>query len=153
MIFYGLYRSPLGPITVAKDEKGFLMLDFCECIEKESLDNSLFTDFFYKLDKYFEGEKVDLKEPLSLNVNQFRLRVFKETMKVPWGRIKTYKEIALAIDSSPRAVGVALSKNPVLLIIPCHRIVGEKNIGGYSRGVEIKRKLLEIEGIKYPENV
>ncbi len=153
MIVYGVYKSFLGPITVAKDDKGFIMLDFCDCAEGELLDNSAFTDFFYKLDKYFEGKEVDLREPVSLRVNEFRLRVFKEVMKVKWGKTRTYKEIAETVGSSPRAVGVALSKNPVLLIIPCHRIVSEKGIGGYSRGVELKSRLLELEGIKYSENV
>lgn len=152
MIVYGVYRSPLGTITVARSEKGFVMLDFCECAEKELLDNSFFTDFFYLLDKYFEGKEVDFSTlPLDINVNAFRRRVFNETRKIKWGQIKTYKEIADTLKTSPRAVGVALSKNPVLLIIPCHRVVAENGIGGYSRGVELKRKLLELEGIKLDE--
>ena len=152
MIVYGVYKSPLGTITVARSEKGFIMLDFCECVEKELLDNSFFTDFFHLLDKYFEGKEVDFSmEPLDINVNTFRRRVFNETRKIKWGQVKTYKEIADVLKTSPRAVGVALSKNPVLLIIPCHRVVAENGIGGYSRGVELKRKLLELEGIKLDE--
>jgi methylated-DNA-[protein]-cysteine S-methyltransferase len=148
MIVYGLYKSLLGDITVAKSEKGFVMLDFCNCVEKNSLDNDAFSDFFEKLDKYFEGKEVDLREPLDINVNPFRLSVFKEVMKIPWGKTKTYREIAKILGTSPRAVGIALSKNPVLLIIPCHRVISEKGLGGYSRGIELKKKLLELEGIK-----
>lgn len=152
MIVYGVYKSPFGTITVARTEKGFTMLDFCDCAEKELVDNSFFTDFFYKLDKYFEGKEVDFStEPLDINVNSFRRRVFNETRKIKWGHVKTYKEIAEAVKTSPRAVGVALSKNPVLLLIPCHRVVAEKGLGGYSRGVELKRKLLELEGVKITE--
>ena len=148
MIVYGLYQSPFGPITVARNEKGFVMLDFCDCAERSSLDNDYFTDFFYKLDLYFEGKHVDLAEPVDFGLtNEFRVRVYKEVMKIKWGQVKTYKEIAEAVKSSPRAVGVALSKNKILLIIPCHRVIGEKNIGGYSRGIELKKKLLQLEGI------
>lgn len=148
MIVYGLYKSPFGPITVAKNEKGFVLLDFCDCAEKELLDNNSFTNFFHKLDLYFEGKRVDLSEPVDFKpFNDFRIRVFKEVMKIKWGEVKTYKEIASAVKSSPRAVGVALSKNSILLIIPCHRVISENGLGGYSRGVELKKKLLELEGI------
>nr|7CSM_A Chain A, Methylated-DNA--protein-cysteine methyltransferase [Sulfurisphaera tokodaii str. 7]7E1P_A Chain A, Methylated-DNA--protein-cysteine methyltransferase [Sulfurisphaera tokodaii str. 7] len=148
MIVYGLYKSPFGPITVAKNEKGFVMLDFCDCAERSSLDNDYFTDFFYKLDLYFEGKKVDLTEPVDFKpFNEFRIRVFKEVMRIKWGEVRTYKQVADAVKTSPRAVGTALSKNNVLLIIPSHRVIGEKSLGGYSRGVELKRKLLELEGI------
>ncbi|BFH74123.1 methylated-DNA--[protein]-cysteine S-methyltransferase [Sulfurisphaera javensis] len=148
MIVYGLYNSPFGPITVARNEKGFVLLDFCDCAERDLLDNSYFTDFFHKLDLYFEGKKVDLTEPVDLKTfNDFRVRVFKEVMKIKWGEVRTYKQVADAVKSSPRAIGVALSKNNILLIIPCHRVIGEKDIGGYSRGIELKKKLLELEGI------
>jgi len=148
MIVYGLYQSPFGPITVAKSEKGFVMLDFCDCAERSSLDNDYFTDFFYKLDLYFQGKPVDLTEPVDFGLtNEFRVRVYKEVMKIKWGQVKTYKEVAEAVKTSPRAVGVALSKNRVLLIIPCHRVIGEKSLGGYSRGIELKKKLLELEGV------
>lgn len=147
MIVYGLYNSPFGPITMAKSEKGFIMLDFCDCAERELLDNSQFTDFFYKLDMYFEGKPVDLREKVDIpTLNAFRLSVFKEVMKIPWGKTKTYGEIAKILGTSPRAIGAALAKNPVLLIIPCHRVVAENGLGGYARGVELKRKLLQLEG-------
>ncbi|MEM0373014.1 MAG: methylated-DNA--[protein]-cysteine S-methyltransferase [Sulfolobaceae archaeon] len=147
MLIYGLYNSPFGEITVAKTEKGFVMLDFCNCVEKDLRDDSQFSDFFYKLDKYFSGEKVDLTEPIDIFTNNFRLSVYKEVMKIKWGTVKTYGEIAKILKTSPRAIGVALSKNPLLLIIPCHRVIGENDIGGYKRGKELKRKLLQLEGI------
>lgn len=106
------------------------------------------SQIFYKLDLYFEGRKVDLREPVSIRGNHFRLSVFKEVMKIPWGHVMTYGEVAKRLDTSPRAVGASLSKNNILLIIPCHRVISESGIGGYSRGIEIKRKLLELEGIE-----
>ncbi|MEM4956441.1 MAG: methylated-DNA--[protein]-cysteine S-methyltransferase, partial [Metallosphaera sp.] len=105
------------------------------------------------LDNYFQGKRTDFDDiPIRLNTNSFRMRVYKEVRKVKWGEVVTYKDIADAVGTSPRAVGVALSKNPILLLIPCHRVVAENGLGGYSRGVELKRKLLELEGslIKVP---
>ncbi|BBG25288.1 Methylated-DNA--protein-cysteine methyltransferase [Sulfuracidifex tepidarius] len=149
-MIYGVYKSPLGDITVAKDDKGLVMLDFCDCYEPSALDNESFSDFFHKLDLYFQGERVDLRERVSIRGNHFRLSVFKEVMKIPWGEVRTYKQIADEMSTSPRAVGSSLSKNNILLVIPCHRVISEKGIGGYSRGVELKRKLLELEGVKIP---
>ncbi|MCH4815222.1 MAG: methylated-DNA--[protein]-cysteine S-methyltransferase [Saccharolobus sp.] len=151
MLVYGLYKSPLGYITVAKDDKGFIMLDFCDCVEGNSRDDSSFTEFFHKLDLYFEGKPVNLREPINLKTYPFRLSVFKEVMKIPWGKVMSYKQIADSLGTSPRAVGMALSKNPILLIIPCHRVIAENGIGGYSRGVKLKKALLELEGVKMPE--
>ncbi|MCQ4343322.1 MAG: MGMT family protein, partial [Sulfolobaceae archaeon] len=78
---------------------------------------------------------------------RFRASVFKEVRKIPWGHVRTYKEVARSLGTSPRAVGMALSKNNVLILIPCHRVVAENGLGGYRRGVELKRKLLELEGV------
>ncbi|BBD71676.1 methylated-DNA--protein-cysteine methyltransferase [Sulfodiicoccus acidiphilus] len=147
MIKYGLYESPLGVITVAATEKGLRMLDFCRCAEKGLIDQDYFSALFRRLDLYFSGKKVSFDFQLDLDYNPFRVRVFKEVTKIVWGTTSTYKEVAAKVGTSPRAVGVALSKNPLLLVIPCHRVVAENGLGGYSRGVELKRKLLELEGV------
>ncbi|AHC51543.1 methylated-DNA--protein-cysteine methyltransferase [Sulfolobus acidocaldarius SUSAZ] len=147
MIVYGVYNSPLGIITVARNERGIIMLDFCDCAERNLVDNSTFTDLFDKFDNYFEGKPVEFNETVDLFVNNFRRRVFNEVRRIGWGKVKTYKEVAETLKTSPRAVGMALSKNPVLLIIPCHRIIAESGLGGFSRGTELKKKLLELEGV------
>jgi methylated-DNA-[protein]-cysteine S-methyltransferase len=148
MIFYGLYRSPVGTITVAASERGLRMLDFCDCAESALLNQEFFGFLFSKLDLYFSGKPVEFNVPLDINTNSFRLKVFKEVSKIPWGKTATYGEIAQRVGTSPRAVGMALSKNPVLLVIPCHRVVAENGLGGFARGVEMKKKLLELEGVR-----
>ncbi|MCH1770035.1 MULTISPECIES: methylated-DNA--[protein]-cysteine S-methyltransferase [Metallosphaera] len=153
MIRYGTYMSPFGPITLVSEDEKIVMLDFCKCAEESLVDNNSFVGLFKKLDNYFQGKRTDFDDiPIRLNTNSFRMRVYKEVRKVKWGEVVTYKDIADAVGTSPRAVGVALSKNPILLLIPCHRVVAENGLGGYSRGVELKRKLLELEGslIKVP---
>jgi len=71
-------------------------------------------------------------------------------MKIPYGEIRTYKEIAEKLETSPRAVGRALAKNPIAVLIPCHRVVGKNSLGGYSWGIELKRALLKLERIYLP---
>jgi O-6-methylguanine DNA methyltransferase len=88
---------------------------------------------------------------LNIIYTEFQVKVWKELVKIPWGETRTYKDIAIAIGSpnSYRAVANACGKNPLLLFIPCHRIVSSNGIGGYTPGVEIKKKLLKYEGISY----
>ena len=82
-------------------------------------------------------EKIDYQE-----------RVFELVKRIPKGRVTTYGVIAKILNSSPRAVGQALRKNPKLIEIPCHRVVmSSGKIGGYVKGVKIKKKLLESEGV------
>lgn len=82
------------------------------------------------------------------SLTDFQLRVFEETLKIPWGEVRTYAWVAKRIGSpgAGRAVGSALKKNPYPLLIPCHRVVrANGDMGGYSRGKQVKRKLLQFE--------
>ncbi len=99
---------------------------------------------------YWRGEKINFSDyPLKLdNCFPFAKKVWMVTRKIPCGKVRSYKWIAEKIHTKGyRAVGAALARNPFLIIIPCHRVVREDgSLGGYSPGLEIKRKLLEIEG-------
>ena len=101
----------------------------------------------FELDEYFRGER----ETFSCNVDlsgmsDFTRIVLEETQKIEYGTVITYSELARRIGSSAvRAVGGALSRNPVPIIVPCHRIVAKDGLGGYSCGLELKIKLLELE--------
>ncbi|MDR2873312.1 MAG: methylated-DNA--[protein]-cysteine S-methyltransferase [Methanobrevibacter sp.] len=97
------------------------------------------------------GEKVDFKENIDwdlLNLTDFQRDVLQETFKIKHGKIKTYKEIAEAINSKAyRAVGNALNKNPVPIVIGCHRVIGSnKKLTGFRLGLELKKQLLINEG-------
>ncbi|ADG13919.1 methylated-DNA/protein-cysteine methyltransferase [Methanocaldococcus infernus ME] len=80
-----------------------------------------------------------------LLTSDFTKRVLKEVCKIPFGETITYGELAEKLKSSPRAVGRALNKNPLPLIIPCHRVIAKDGVGGYKYGVEEKIKILERE--------
>ncbi|WP_202319274.1 methylated-DNA--[protein]-cysteine S-methyltransferase [Archaeoglobus neptunius] len=98
-----------------------------------------------QIEEYFEGTRKKLKIPLNIEVSDFTRKVLKEVSRIPYGKTLSYSEIAEKLKSSPRAVGQAVKRNPVPVIIPCHRVVAKNGLGGYSSGLRIKMKLLELE--------
>ena len=101
----------------------------------------------------FKGEIVDFSKYVDLDilgVTDFEKKVYIETMNIPKGRIKTYKEIGEAIGTKGyRAVGNALNKNPIAIIVPCHRVIGSNmKLTGFRGGLDMKKEMLENEGIK-----
>ena len=107
------------------------------------------------LERYFSGKQLDFTPPLSLRATPFRRAVWETLLAIPFGRIMTYGEIAgiIARQSglprvSARAVGGAVGRNPISLIIPCHRVVGSGGrLTGYAGGVWRKAQLLALEGV------
>ncbi len=100
------------------------------------------------LESYFKGNIVDFSGydvDLS-DLSPFVRMVLEEVRSIPYGSTKTYKDIADELRTSPRAIGQALKKNPVPILIPCHRVVAKGGLGGFSGGLEIKKALLKLEG-------
>lgn len=95
---------------------------------------------------YLAGERRTFSFPVRALGTEFQRAVWDAARAIPYGERRTYAEIAEAIGTRAyRAVGTALAKNPVPLFIPCHRVVGKKDLGGYAFGLEMKRELLEME--------
>lgn len=104
-----------------------------------------------ELYEYFAGKRKAFTLPLALDGTEFRRKVWDETAKIPYGETRSYKEVGAAIgrEKGSRAVGGAVNKNPVNIIIPCHRVVGaDGSLTGYAGGLWRKEKLLEIEKTK-----
>lgn len=104
-----------------------------------------------KLDNYFRGKKEEFDFPVyTEDLSPFIREVLIKTREIPWGHLSSYKELSLKLKGdikSARAVGQALKRNPLPLIIPCHRVLkGDGGLGGFSGGVEFKKWLLKIEG-------
>ena len=101
----------------------------------------------FELEEYFRGERTEFSCDIDLSgMSDFTRRVLEETRKIKYGTVITYSELARRIGSrGVRAVGGALGRNPIPIIIPCHRVVAKNGIGGYSCGVEIKKRLIELE--------
>ncbi|MDP2766804.1 MAG: methylated-DNA--[protein]-cysteine S-methyltransferase [Candidatus Methanoperedens sp.] len=104
----------------------------------------------FELERYFKGEKINFSCDFDLSpLSHFAQKLLEETRKISYGRTITYSELAKNIGcKGARAVGGALAKNPVPIIIPCHRVVAKHGIGGYSAGLDIKTRLLELEKAK-----
>jgi methylated-DNA-[protein]-cysteine S-methyltransferase len=113
-------------------------------------DDPYMYNIYRQLKEYFAGERKEFDVPLDLKGTEFQKRVWSELMNIPYGTTISYKELAIRVggEHKSRAVGQANSLNPVPIIIPCHRVINTGGkLGGYSCGVIIKEKLLEIEGI------
>ena len=107
-------------------------------------------DFTFELERYFRGEKIDFScEPDLSLLSHFTQKVLLETRKTGYGKTITYSQLSENIGCrGARAVGGALGRNPIPIVIPCHRVVAKNGIGGYSSGLDIKKRLLELEEIK-----
>lgn len=106
-------------------------------------------DVTYELEHYFDGKPIDFSLDVDISyLSPFEQKVLTETRKIKYGKTITYSELAEKIGSrAVRAVGNALGKNPIPIVIPCHRVVAKKGIGGYSEGIDIKTRLLELEQV------
>lgn len=157
------YDSPLGGITLASDGKVLTGLwfngqkYFANTLSKDYIKKNLpiFKQTHQWLNIYFSGKQPNFIPLLKIETTPFRKTVWKILLTIPFGQTITYGEIANMITNSEnlsvmsaRAIGNAVSHNPILLIIPCHRVIGKnKNLIGYAAGIDKKRYLLEMECI------
>lgn len=160
MAYTSTYNSPLGPITIAADEGQLIGVWFDGqkhfgstlkgLLTEERHDLGVFQDARRWLDTYFSGSRPDFLPDIKLIGSEFQKRVWLQLLQIPYGRLTSYGNLSQRLNpkSSPRAVGTAVGRNPISLIIPCHRVVGaDGSLTGYAGGVERKRRLLAIEGI------
>ena len=154
--FTNHYVSPLGTITLASDGYALTGLwfdgqkHFAAGLSGGAKEKPLFVFDTAKrwLDIYFKGEIPDFSPPLKLQGSAFQKTVWNILPTVPFGQTRTYGQIAAQLSGrmSARAVGNAVGRNPVALIVPCHRIVGANGkLTGYAGGMDRKIKLLELE--------
>ncbi|MFA5624323.1 MAG: methylated-DNA--[protein]-cysteine S-methyltransferase [Bradymonadales bacterium] len=110
---------------------------------------SAFSDkVYWQITEYFEGRRKSFDISYALSGTPFQLRVWNALCEIPYGETRSYKDIAVRIGQPKacRAVGRANHSNPIMIMIPCHRVIGANGaLSGYAGGVEIKKKLLELE--------
>jgi methylated-DNA-[protein]-cysteine S-methyltransferase len=144
--FYDVFESPVGRLFLLFSGKNLAGVSF----EKPDYRRGEAPESFKKeLNNYFEGKSEDFKQgAVFLEGTDFEKKVWLALKEVPYGETRSYKWLAEKIGSpkANRAVGQALGRNPIPIVLPCHRIIeSDGSIGGYSSGVDIKRRLLEIE--------
>lgn len=173
MTYKKIYNSPLGKILLIFDEKYLLELylenqkEFEEknkdkelkSIDEKNLDISsgeykILRETEKWLEIYFSGKDPDFIPPIKAKGSEFRKDVWDILLKIPYGEVRSYKEVGEELLKSEKykrvsnqAVGGAIAHNQILLIIPCHRVIGsDGSLRGYAGGLEVKKKLLELEG-------
>ena len=144
-----LHPSPVGDILLKADDDGLLTDLYLRHDVTEAGDGP-FDAVREQLDAYFAGELEDFDLPLEPHGTPFQLRVWDELARIPYGETISYLELALRLGDRKlvRAVGTANGRNPLSIIVPCHRVIGaDGTLVGYGGGLERKRWLLEHEAV------
>lgn len=164
-VLFTTMPSPIGSITIARTNKGICSITFGEStktlmslrlwsqrwLQQDELlrgEDPLLDSVKEELQQYFEGKRTEFSVPLDLHGTPFQKIVWQQLLKIPYGETRSYKEIAMAIDTpkAVRAIGGANHNNPISIIVPCHRVIGSNGaLVGYGGGLTIKEQLLELE--------
>lgn len=123
-------------------------IESIKIVEKEKTgEKSPLTDLAFKeISKFLDGKLEKFSFEINPKGTNFQKKVWKEIEKIPYGKTITYKDLGDKINSKAyQAIGSACGKNPILFRIPCHRVLGKNNLGGFSYGLSLKKKLLEME--------
>ena len=143
-------ESPIGELLLAGDEEGLERVSMWPFVPDAAWtrDDELLDDAREQLEQYFRGERREFDLPLKLDGNSFELSVWSALREIPYGETVSYGHIARSLGhpDAPRAVGAANGRNPVAIIVPCHRVIGaDGSLTGYGGGLERKRFLLDLE--------
>lgn len=163
-----ILNSFVGPLFLAASDKGLVAMEFDarlpgqqsirpnpRHLRKESKGFAFapsphaMGDYICQLEEYFAGERREFSFPLDLRGTDFQIACWRSLLAIPYGETRTYGDIARAIDKPKafRAVGMANNRNPIAIVVPCHRVIASNGtLCGYGGGLEVKRKLLELEG-------
>ncbi len=142
--------SPLGDLTIFEEDGTVVALEFGRASGQPAKPTALLKRAARQLDDYFDGKRAAFDLPLAPAGTPFQRRVWAKLAAIPQGRVETYGGIAERLKSGARAVGTACGANPIPVLIPCHRVVGQDgHLGGYSGdgGVATKRWLLVHEDV------
>lgn len=142
-----IYKSCVGNILIEADNKAITKIQFNNS-NVSCYSSSLEQEAAKQLDEYFKGKRKNFDLPLNLKGTEFQKKVWEVLKQIPYAQTRSYKEIAMMIGNknASRAVGMANNKNPCPIIVPCHRVIGSNgSLVGYALGLDIKKKLLDLE--------
>ena len=163
-----MFSSPVGPLFLAASERGLVALEFDRRLPGQQTirpnprdlraegkcmqfaESAAATQVYVsELEEYFAGQRRAFTFALDLRGTDFQLACWRALLAIPYGETRTYADIARAVGRPQgfRAVGMANNRNPVAIVVPCHRVIAsDGTLCGYGGGLEVKRKLLELEG-------
>jgi len=142
------FNSPLGFLILKSDGQSVTAISFSGNDIQEQNPCNVLESCKAQLDDYFSGKSLTFDLPLSPEGTEFQQRVWAELLKIPYGETITYMDMAVRLGDPKciRAAGTANGKNPIAIIIPCHRVIGAGNkLTGYAGGIWRKKLLLELE--------
>lgn len=145
--FY-LYQTSLGKIWIAADENAIYRISFFEIWDAVEKETPAIREAYNQICDYLHGERKTFDLLLAPQGTPFQKSVWDELMKIPYGEVRSYKQIAEAVGNpnACRAVGMANNKNPLLIVVPCHRVIGSNGaLVGYGGGLNNKSYLLKLE--------
>ena len=157
---YDVTESPVGDLFLASTDRGLCRISYTVEGQDEELARTYgvrvlrlpLDEVRRELDEYFDGRRREFDLALDLRVAPFHEAVLHELARVPYGRTDTYGSLAAKVGrpKAARAVGTVMNRNPIPIVLPCHRILGANgSLTGYAGGLDTKRKLLDLEGISY----
>ena len=154
-IFFARTNSLAGPLLFAASERGLLKLEFDRGTpghgairEPWQESDTVLKPYIRELDEYFAGRRREFSFPLDLRGTNFQLQCWRSLLEIPYGETRSYRDIAEAIGHPHafRAVGMSNNRNPVAIVVPCHRVIAsDGSLCGYGGGLDIKRRLLQLE--------
>ncbi|GAA0182479.1 methylated-DNA--[protein]-cysteine S-methyltransferase [Clostridium sediminicola] len=155
-MYYTRFNTRFCEIILVGDEEGLTNLHLntgegkrtFEILDEWILNDDFFTEIINEIEEYFNGKRKTFNVKLNPQGTDYQKKVWNELCKIPYGEVYTYKQVATRIgnEKASRAVGMANSKNPIPLIIPCHRVVGSNGkLTGFAHGLTIKKKLIKHE--------
>jgi methylated-DNA-[protein]-cysteine S-methyltransferase len=148
-MYYQSIKSPVGPLTLFAEADALIVLEFGQ--GPNGPGSPLLTEAKSQLAAYFSGKLKAFDLPLNAHGTVFQKSVWNLMREIPYGHTRSYGDLAFDLDSGPRAVGGACGKNPIAIIVPCHRVVAAgRKIGGFSGdgGTDAKISLLRLEGVE-----
>ena len=152
------YNFPLCPLGIAEEDGAICRIFFYKIKTPDSFSKAGFVETetplikkaASQLQEYFDGIRKKFNLPLALKGTDFQVKVWKALQDIPYGKTGSYGELAAITGNAKacRAVGMANNRNPIVIIVPCHRIIGsDGSLTGYAGGLDLKQKLLELEGV------
>ena len=155
---YDVVDSPVGDLRIAATDRGLCRISYFEDGWEDALARTFGVRVLRspldtvrrELDEYFEGKRRSFDLPIDLRVQPFHADVLRELALVPYGETATYGALAARVGrpKAARAVGTVMNRNPIPIVLPCHRVVGAKGqLTGYAGGLERKELLLRLEGV------
>ncbi len=149
-MYYYQYKTIVGDIFIIVDDSQVLEISFTYNNKYINKETKLSLETISQIRQYLSGQLKTFDLPLKIKGSKFQKEVYNDLLEIPYGEVKTYKQVATSINNprASQAVGNACSKNKFIIVIPCHRVISSSGlINGYAGGEKVKKYLLNLEGL------